>query len=746
MTVTENYLVKAYAAACAGTGCTADHEGVDAMELYTLALSQGIANTVYYSIKDSGWLPQEVMARFEEAHDKAVLWDLTREEEEKRVFSALTKGDISFLPLKGSVMRIYYPSTDMRVMGDTDIMIDKYARKDVRRIMGSCGYKKTDSHSGHDVYEHTNGCVFEVHYQPADGSRFHRTLMERAIPVGNSGNRLSLSISDFYLYMLSHLARHVRTTGAGLRMFGDIKVFYSRCGNKIDTGYVSGVLEEMGLTVFEKQVKKLIHSLFYGAECDKTTADFASYIMSGGVFGSADNYAANKRGTKSKLGYFISSVFPSFGAMRERYPFLKYLPFMLPFMWVFRWFSLLFRGKNPKARYARGAAISKETLKRNKSLMDALQLKRYKNGKQRMTGGDIVVSLLAICVLAFAIVYIGRLFFSDGSLSKNVADNTAVDSSMGDDGSGEYGDGSSSDSGEDSGIGSDVPVIDDPSFDIPEWEDVKGYPFDDGTYTGQILNGLPDGVGTYMYHSGKIYQGSFSEGKYNGKGVCRYTDGSCYDGMWFEGTMNGEGTWYNADGSHVMGMFVDGKIDGVCTYVCANGDEYEGTLKDGKWHGKGKFVWVNGDVYEGDFVEGVRHGQGKYRYADGSVYSGNWIDDEPNGMGTLTSGSTVTSGVFVDGLLEGEGTATMSGGNKYSGYFVHGVFCDEEAVLTFGSGGKYVGGFKDGMLHGQGTLTYSDGDWVKGTFEEGKLQGRAQYYDSSTGKTRTITYVDGNPQ
>lgn len=733
MTATEKYLIKAYAAALAGEYCTAPHDGVDAMRLYELALSQSIANVIYYSLKGANWLPTEVSARFDEAHDKAVLWDLMREEEEKRVFGALTNGDISFLPLKGSIARMYYATTDMRVMGDTDLMIDKFARKDVRAVMKNCGYFRTDSHSGHDIYKHENGCVFEVHYQPADASNFHRTLMERAIPVGTNGSRLSLSVSDFYLYMLSHLARHIRTSGAGLRMFGDVKVFYSRCGNKIDMKYVSSVLEEMGLTVFEKQVKKLIHTLFYDAPADELTADFAEYVMSGGVFGSADIRAANRRGARSKPCYFISSVFPSYGEMKKRYGFLKFLPVLLPLMWVFRWFSLLFRGKKPAARYARGAAVPKETLKRNKQLLNKLQLKRYKNGKQRMMAGDIVASLLAICALLFAIVFIGKAFFVTPNLGTAVA--TASDESS-----------VESDENFESSTGYEIPVIDDPSFDIPVREDVKNFPYDDGVYTGQIYEGKPDGVGTLVYNSGKIYQGSFSEGKYNGKGVCKYTDGSCYDGMWYEGEINGEGTWYNPDGSQITGTFVDGEVDGICTYVCTNGDEYEGTLKDGKWHGTGKFVWVNGDVYEGDFVEGIRQGQGKYRYADGSVYVGSWIDNEPNGKGTLTTGSTTVTGVFVNGVLEGEGSATLAGGNKYSGYFVHGIFCDDSAVMTFGAGGKYEGAFADGVPHGNGKLTYSDGDWVKGTFENGKLQGKAQYYDSSTGRTRMVTYVDGEPQ
>ncbi|MBE6677350.1 MAG: hypothetical protein E7597_00950 [Ruminococcaceae bacterium] len=728
MTLTERNLVKAYAAALAGKACNADFADVKSAEFFRLAMSQGVASSVYYSLSGAD-IPAELRTMLEDVHNQALLWDLSREEEEKRVFAAFDKAELNYLPLKGSVMRMYYPSTDMRLMGDTDIMIERFNRKDAKKVMESCGYKRTDSHSGHDIYKHENGNVFELHWKPADSSDFHKNLMERALPVGEKGFRLSLNLSDFYIYMLSHFARHVRTSGAGIRMLADIKVFFSRCGLKLDDGYVKSVLESMGLVRFEIQVKKLIHCLFYGNTPDELTQNFADYILSGGVFGSAEISAANKRGDKSRLGYFISSVFPSFGAMKERYPFLKYLPFLLPLMWVFRWFSLLFRGKKPAARYAKGASVDKATLKRNKQLMTALDIKRYKNGKQRMTAGDIATALLLICVLVFAILFIGTRLMTPGRNSTDTSDEEVLHNSD---------EPSSEEISEDG-------ASDEPSFDIPERE-YGTIAYREGLYTGWLVQGVPDGTGTLVFNSGESYSGSFSEGMFNGNGLYKYNDGSRYDGIWYEDEINGTGTWYFPDGGFVSGTFFEGKPTGVCVYECANGDMYEGTLKDGKWHGKGKFVWTSGDVYEGDFVMGVRHGQGKYLYSNGDSYEGGWINNVQNGKGTYVIGGNSYTGVFVEGVLEGEGTALFKNGDHYKGYFVHNKYHDDEAVLTFAAGGSYSGGFEDGKFSGYGVIAYADGDMVKGDFVEGFLQGKAQYYYGDEEEWRTITYVDGKPQ
>lgn len=729
MTLTERNLVKAYAAALAGKTCSADFTDVDSTSFFRLAMSQGVASAVYYSLKD-GEVPEDLRAMLEDAHNKALLWDLSREEEEKRVFAAFDKADVNYLPLKGSVMRMYYPSTDMRLMGDTDIMIERFNRKDAKKIMESCGYKKTDSHSGHDIYKHENGNVFEVHWKPADGSDFHKNLMERALPVGEKGCRLSLNLSDFYIYMMCHFARHVRTSGAGIRMLADIKVFFSRCGLKIDAAYVKDVLESMGLVRFEIQVKKLIHCMFYGNTPDELTKNFADYILSGGVFGSAEISAANKRGDKSRLGYFISSVFPSYGAMKERYPFLKYLPFLLPIMWIFRWISLVFRGKKPAERYARVAAVDKATQKRNKELMAGLEIKRYKNGKQRMTAGDIATALLLIGVLVFAIILIGTRLLQPGRENdkKPASDEVLQDSTEM--------------SSEET---SDDVSVDEPSVEIPERE-YGTIAYREGLYTGWLSQGVPDGTGTLVFNSGESYTGSFYQGMFNGNGVYKYNDGSRYDGMWHEDEINGIGTWYFPDGGFVSGDFFEGKPTGVCVYECANGDVYEGTLKDGKWHGKGKFVWTSGDVYEGDFNMGVRQGQGKYLYSNGDSYEGGWINDVQNGKGTYTIGGNKYTGVFVEGVLEGEGTLLFKNGDCYKGYFIHNKYWDEEGLLTFAKGGSYSGGFEDGKFNGYGVIAYADGDMVKGDFVDGYLQGEAQYYYGDEEVWHTVTYVDGKPQ
>lgn len=650
MTIEEFYLTTTYAAAVSGKPCGDFPQDLDWVKLYSLALSHGITGALYYAVKDAN-VPEEYAEKFKAEHETAVERDKTRAEEEERVFAAFDKADISYLPLKGSILRLYYPSADMRAMGDTDVMVEQYARKDARAVMESCGYKHNGTQGNKDIYKNDGGNVYELHYKPADMSEFHKKLMERALAVNDKGSRLSLSYNDFYVYMVSNLANMVKTAKATLRMFADFKVFYSRCGSKLDEKHVASTLQELGLADFESAVKKLTHTLFYGAEADSDTAAFSAYVL------------------------------------------------------------------------ALGVATTKEQRKENKKLLTKLGLTYNKNGKQKMTGSDIAVTVSIIAVLVFAIGFISLAFFQKGNVRTESEDSNESDAVL------YSGEEISTEEGE---------------FTPPKQESAV-IPFRNGVYKGTVTNGLPNGAGELILPNGERYIGHFADGMYNGKGVYYYLNGTSYDGMWFENEINGTGVLTLEDGSSIVGDFINGIPQGVCTYQYANGDVYEGVLTDGKRTGKGKFTGANGIVYEGDYVEGRMEGFGKCVYADGSSYEGQWIDGVPNGKGTLVTKQFTRTGVFIQGLLEGQGKSVSKSGDVYEGEFVHGKCNDTDAVFTFKDGCKYVGAFENDKQNGKGVFTYTNGDTVTGTFKDGLLQGKAKYYYKSSRTTKYITYKDGKP-
>jgi len=141
---------------------------------------------------------------------------------------------------------------------------------------------------------------------------------------------------------------------------------------------------------------------------------------------------------------------------------------------------------------------------------------------------------------------------------------------------------------------------------------VKGtYTFDDGSvYTGDLMNGKPNGLGEIKYaekdkYKRKSYAGEVMDGKPHGKGKKTWASGSVYEGDWKDGNQHGKGK----------------KTFGKGVW---KGDVYEGDYKDDKIHGNGKYTWADGRVYEGDWKDCTPHGKGKLTYTDGRVEDGQW--------------------------------------------------------------------------------------------------------------------------
>ena len=62
------------------------------------------------------------------------------------------------LPLKGVILKEYYPSVGMRQMSDNDILFDYSFCNEVQAYMESEGYKAVSVGEGnHDIYENVSG-------------------------------------------------------------------------------------------------------------------------------------------------------------------------------------------------------------------------------------------------------------------------------------------------------------------------------------------------------------------------------------------------------------------------------------------------------------------------------------------------------------------------------------------------------------------------------------------------------------
>lgn len=127
---------------------------------------------------------------------------------------------------------------------------------------------------------------------------------------------------------------------------------------------------------------------------------------------------------------------------------------------------------------------------------------------------------------------------------------------------------------------------------------ISNYPYEmsyenikmNGIYSGDVLNGVPDGKGKFSFNGDEI--------KFE------------YEGTWKEGKLSGEGQLIT---DHYTIEFAD---------VVRTG-KYEGSVKDGRAFGEGVYTAVNDDgneyVYTGMFENGTFNGYGERIFTDKSL-------------------------------------------------------------------------------------------------------------------------------
>lgn len=152
----------------------------------------------------------------------------------------------------------------------------------------------------------------------------------------------------------------------------------------------------------------------------------------------------------------------------------------------------------------------------------------------------------------------------------------------------------------------------------------KSVSWNDGKYTGDLVNGIPDGNGCFIkdgiiytgfWQKGEmtngtmktdkmIYEGDFKNRKIDGYGVAKYKDGKAYWGYWKNDYKEGLGLYLNNDGSLVFGFFRNGIVQIVKGNNYTVGDHVYGI--DVSRH-QGIISWQ--DLFLECDIEGIVNGE-----------------------------------------------------------------------------------------------------------------------------------------
>ncbi len=263
------------------------------------------------------------------------------------ISAEFNKFKIPFMPLKGSVLKEYYPEPWMRTGTDIDILVKKEDLEKAANILENELKLNFVSKSSHDVVYITESKVrVELHYslnepgykefQPLKG------IWSVAIKQ-DDGYLHKMPNEYFYTYHIAHMAKHFVCGGCGLRYIIDTKVILDNL--EIDQNSACELIEQCGIDKFEATVKNLCDVIFADKKHTDVTEAFEHFILTGGTFGSLANKSAIGQAKKgSGFKYALSRIILPQEQISNFYPILKTKKWLTPIYQIKRWCRIIFCG------------------------------------------------------------------------------------------------------------------------------------------------------------------------------------------------------------------------------------------------------------------------------------------------------------------------------------------------------------------------------------------------------------------
>lgn len=282
-----------------------------------------------------------------------------RAEQMKALIEIMNERKIDHLLFKGFRVRDYYTVPELRTFSDIDFVIRKKDRKKSDVLMKELGFKLNCefepvlSYLKETEYYEIHTDVMEIDVSDkADYKGYYQHIWEHVVNI--SGHSYEFTPEFHFLYLLTHMAKHISSSGVGIRMYLDIAFFIKHFGNSIDWEWIK---KELGVLAFTEYGNMVLNAVerWFGVESPlplrevekEVMDDYLTFTLEGGTYGHVGrdesiiflkNQNRNNTETVSKTATMIHRLFPPADEIKYRYTYIQGRKWLLPVAWVHRFF------------------------------------------------------------------------------------------------------------------------------------------------------------------------------------------------------------------------------------------------------------------------------------------------------------------------------------------------------------------------------------------------------------------------
>lgn len=330
-------------------------EGFDWDEAMRIVRSHGIAAIVHYGVSFSKiQLPKHILNLLRNELYQALVIDECQTTEISKLFNEFSVYNIDYMPLKGILLKGLYRNSEMRTMGDADILIRVSQYSAISKIMQYLGYTVI-LESDHEFKWSKPPCVVvELHKrlissENKDYYAYFGDGWRLAHHSTNGDLRFEMRAEDELIFLLIHFVKHYRNGGIGIKHLVDFQVFIDKHPN-LDQVYICNELNKLDLYQFYQNISKTLQVWFYDQTPSKMSDYITERIFLSGAFGSYDfrllasalkGLNAGETVAKHNRRTLFRNIFLPLELMKKKYSILRKLPALLPILWIWRILTIL---------------------------------------------------------------------------------------------------------------------------------------------------------------------------------------------------------------------------------------------------------------------------------------------------------------------------------------------------------------------------------------------------------------------
>lgn len=324
--------------------------------LYELSARHDMAHIAGSALQKNGLLPDGALGQmFRHQKDLAVYRYLQQSAALEEICAALEEAGIAHVPLKGSVIRDYYPEPWMRTSCDIDILVHEEDIQRAIKLLAEClNYKIAYDPDFHDASLYSPaGVHLELHFHIREGAHALDSVLMQVWEYAQSTKghvfRHELAAEFSIFYHLAHMSYHFTHGGCGLRFFLDCYLLKNILPYSQEK--LSDLLGQGGIAKFAGMVFSYSETWFspYDSEVSASDPFIYDYVINSGIYGTRENsICAQQAHGKSAAQNILRRIWVPYETLQGYYGVRSGKKFLIPFYQAKRWYRFLFKKKKLK--------------------------------------------------------------------------------------------------------------------------------------------------------------------------------------------------------------------------------------------------------------------------------------------------------------------------------------------------------------------------------------------------------------